>query len=150
MRRWTTGRGETCCADVVKDSRTSRKLNNERMCVKAPDSQEMSPKDNSLRPDQAIELKGIGAISSRRGYTHPRNDSRSCPKEILGCETKIGPALEVLVTERCSQYGVEIKDDSLARDGSQSWVVICRGVERLVRELCLSIALNQCGRTISH
>ena len=72
------------------------------------------------------------------------------PKEIIGCETRIGPELEVLVTERCSQYGVEIKDDSLARDGSQSWVVICRGVERLVRELCLSIALNQCGRTISH
>ena len=32
-------------------------------------------------------------------------------------------------------YGVEIKIDSLERDGMESWVVISRGIERYVTEL---------------
>ena len=85
----------------------------------------------------AMELKGHGAISPCREFTHSRDDDKSYPKGITGNGTRIGPALDVLVTEQCNRYGIEMRIDSLVQDGSQSWVVISRGVERQVTELSL-------------
>ena len=42
--------------------------------------------------------------------------------------------LEVLVTKHFDRYGFEIKIDSMMNDGTQSWVVISRGVEKYVTE----------------
>ena len=54
---------------------------------------------------------------------------------VIGNKTRIGPVLEVLIKVQFGRYGIEIKIDSLAGDGSKSWVVISRGVERFVTEL---------------
>ena len=48
--------------------------------------------------------------------------------------TKIGPTLEVTVTYH-QGYGIEIRIDSLQNDGSQSWVVIRRGMNKYVTEM---------------
>ena len=81
----------------------------------------------------AMELKGHDAISPCREYTHSRDDDKSYPKGITGN----GARVDVLVTEQCNRYGIEMRIESLVQDGSQSWVVISRGVERQVTELSL-------------
>ena len=50
-------------------------------------------------------------------------------------DTKIGQVLEVKVTHHSYQHGIEIKIDSMQNDGSQSWIVISRGVTKDVTEL---------------
>ena len=42
--------------------------------------------------------------------------------------TKIGPVLEVMVTKHFDRYGIEIKIDSVKKDGTQSWMVISRWI----------------------
>ena len=83
----------------------------------------------------AVALEGLGIRSLCRDYSHPRDASYL--KGVIGRNTKIGTAMGVLVTNQFDRYGVEIKIDSLANDGSQSWVVISRGVERYVTEIFL-------------
>ena len=46
-----------------------------------------------------MELKGHDAISPCREYTHSRDDDKSYLEGITGNGTRIGPALDVLVTE---------------------------------------------------
>ena len=41
---------------------------------------------------------------------------------------KMGPVLESKVTHHLYHCGIEIKIDSLQSDGSQSWIVINRGI----------------------
>ena len=48
---------------------------------------------------------------------------------------KIGPILEVKGTHHLYQNGVEINFDSVQNDGSQSWIVISRGMNKYVNEL---------------
>ena len=66
----------------------------------------------------AIELKGHGAMSPCREYTLSRDDDKSYPKGITGNRTRIGPALNVLVTEQRNRYGIEMRIDSLVQNGS--------------------------------
>ena len=41
------------------------------------------------------------------------------------------------VSEQYHRYGVEIKNGSMMNDGTESWVVITRGLTRYVTELAL-------------
>ena len=70
-----------------------------------------------------------------REYTHPRDHPAGCPKGSNAVNTRFGPALDAVVTKKRDMYGVEIKIDSMKRAGSESRVVICRGIERHVTEL---------------
>ena len=51
--------------------------------------------------------------------------------------------LDVQVTCRLYQYGIEIKNDYLKNDGSQSWIVISRGMNKYVNDL-----LEENGKSI--
>lgn len=57
-----------------------------------------------------------------------------------GNNTKIGPVIKVLVTKHYGRYGVEIQINSLANDGTHSWIALSRSVERYVTELALDCA----------
>ena len=46
----------------------------------------------------------------------------------------------MLVTTQNGRYGIEVKIDSLAKDGSTPWVVSSRGVERKVTEVSMACA----------
>ena len=67
----------------------------------------------------AIEPQGQGAISSCREYTHPLDDSRSYPTGITGSDTRIGPALFLLVAEQCP---IRSKDKSWSV--SERWITV--------------------------
>ena len=82
-------------------------------------------------------LKGYGVTSSCREYTHPRNDDRAYPKGFMNNDTKIGPLFVLPVTKHFGRYRIETKIVSMMDDGTQSWVVINRGVEEYVTELAL-------------
>ena len=50
-------------------------------------------------------------------------------------DIKIGPIVEVKVTIYLERYGNEVKIDSTQNDGTQSWTVIFRGMNKYVTEL---------------
>ena len=47
----------------------------------------------------------------------------------------IGPVLEVQVANNLERYRIEIRIDSMQNDGTQSWIVISRGIDKYVTEL---------------
>ena len=57
------------------------------------------------------------------------------PKDGFKESTRIGSVLEVIATNHLGCYGVEIKIDSLHGHGSQSWVGICREMNKYVTEV---------------
>ena len=77
---------------------------------------------------------GFGNAGACREYTLLRSDENSTPKGWIRGNTKIGPVLEVKVTHHSYQCGIEIRVGSLKNDGSQSWIVICRGMNKYVDE----------------
>ena len=81
-----------------------------------------------------VHLEGYGPTSSCREYTYPRNDDRSQPKGFFRSNTKIGLELEGFVTKYFDRSGIESKIGSMQDDGTQSWMVVSRGVDK-----CLSI-----------
>ena len=82
-----------------------------------------------------IELAGFGFAGSCREYTSSRDDKRSKPRRWIRENTKIGPVLEVTVTSYLERYGIQVKIDSMPNDGTQSWIVISRGIKKYVTEL---------------
>ena len=82
-----------------------------------------------------IALAGFGCAGSCREYKSPRDDERSKPKGWIRWNTKIDPVLEVEVTNFLERYEIEVKIDSMQNDGSQSWIVISRGINRYVTDL---------------
>ena len=84
-----------------------------------------------------VQLSMFGNTSACREYTLPRDHLDSYPKGVIGINAKIGPALGVVVTKRYELYGIEVKIDSLKKDGTKSWVVISRSIVRYVTELAL-------------
>ena len=78
----------------------------------------------------------MGITNPCRAYIHTREEFKSYPECVVGIKTRIGP-LALLVTTHVGRYGIEDKTDSLARDGSNSWDVINRGVDRYVTELSM-------------
>ena len=84
-------------------------------------------------------LKGYRLTCSCREYTHSRQDERALLKRKINFDTKIGTVLEVLVTKHVDRYGIDLRIDSVMSDGTQSLVVISRGVEKCVTELALDL-----------
>ena len=68
----------------------------------------------------------------------PRSDGRCQPKGFIRGNTNIGPVLEVPVTKHFDRYGTEINIGSMMTDGTQSWVVINRDIDKYVTELALA------------
>ena len=64
-----------------------------------------------------------------RTHTHPRDHLDACANGLFGVSTKFDPAVDVSVIRRYDVYGVEIKISSMKRDGTESCVVITRGIE---------------------
>ena len=58
--------------------------------------------------------------------------------------TKCGLVLDVIVTKRYDMYGVEIKINSMKRDGTESWVVISRGTELFLTDLAPDYVDSMC------
>ena len=81
------------------------------------------------------QLAGLRCAGSCREYTSPRDDEGSEAKAWTRGGTKIGTVLEVKVTNHKERYGKEIKIDSKQNDGTQSWTVISRGINKYVTEL---------------
>ena len=77
-----------------------------------------------------MDLTRFGYAGSCREYTFPRSDERSTPKGWIRGNTKISSVLEVKVTCHLYQHGIEIKVDSMKNDGSQSWLVISRRLNK--------------------
>ena len=82
-----------------------------------------------------IQLAGFGCASSCRESTFPRDDRRSKLIGLVRRNTRIEPVLEVKGTNHLERNGVEIKIDSMQKDGTQSWIVISRSVNKHVTEL---------------
>ena len=59
----------------------------------------------------AIELRGFGVAISCREYIHPRDEAPRYPKGVIGDNTEIDLALNVLVTKKHNRYGVELNID---------------------------------------
>ena len=82
-----------------------------------------------------IHLAGFCCTSSCPEKTFPRDDERSKSREAMRGNTRIGPVLEVKVTEHLDRYGIEIKIDSMKKDKTQSWIVISSSVLKRIRNL---------------
>ena len=70
-----------------------------------------------------------------REYTLPRDEKSSDPKVWIRGNTKIGPVLEVTTSYLQGKYGVEIRNESVNKDNSHSWVRISHGFIKLVTDL---------------
>ena len=68
-------------------------------------------------------------------HTLPRDDEDAVPLKWIRGHPNIGPVLEVKVTYPLYPYGIELRFESLKKDGSQSWIVICRGRNKYVDKL---------------
>ena len=64
-----------------------------------------------------------------------RDDDRSKPKGWIRENTRVGQVLDVKVTNYLERYGIEVKIDSTQNDGSQTWIVFSRGMDKYVTEL---------------
>ena len=82
-----------------------------------------------------VEMAKLGCPGPCREYTLPGDSDLSRPKGWIRGNTEIGPALEVTVTYHRGRYGIEIRIDSMQNDGSQSWVVISRGMNKYVTRM---------------
>ena len=70
-----------------------------------------------------------------REYTLPRDEKSSDPKVWIQGNTKIGPVLEVTTSYLQGKHGVEIRNESVNKDNSHSWVRISHGLNKLVTDL---------------
>ena len=82
-----------------------------------------------------VEKEKLGCLGPCRDYTLPRYYDLSRPKGRIRGNTRTGPALEVTVTYHQGLYGIEIRIGSMQNEGSQSWVVIRRGMNTHVTEM---------------
>ena len=70
-----------------------------------------------------------------REYTLPRDEETSEPQGWIRGNITIGPVLEVSTCCLQRKYGVEIKNKSVNKDKSHSWVRISHGLNKLVTNL---------------
>ena len=70
-----------------------------------------------------------------REYIMPRDEEASEPKGKIRGTTQIGPVLEVATCCLHGKYGVEIRNMSINKDNSHSWVRISHGLNKLVTNL---------------
>ena len=69
-----------------------------------------------------------------REYTFPRDDQASQPKGWIRGNTRIGPILEVTTSFQHNKFGVEVRNQSVNEDNSQSWVRISYGTIKYVND----------------
>ena len=67
-----------------------------------------------------------------REYTLPRSDESSQPKGWIQGNTRIGPVLEITTSYLYGKHGIEIRNWSLRKDNSHSWVRISHGSNKFV------------------
>ena len=70
-----------------------------------------------------------------REFTLPRDEKSTDPKGWIRGNTKIGPLLGVTTSYMQGKYGVEIRNESVNKDNSHSWVRISHGLNKLVTDL---------------
>ena len=70
-----------------------------------------------------------------REITLPRDEKSTDPKGWIRGNTKIGPVLGVTTSYMQGKYGVEIRNESVNKDNSHSWVRISHGLNKLVTDL---------------
>ena len=70
-----------------------------------------------------------------REYTLPRDEETSEPKGWIRGNIKIEPVLEVTTCCLQGKYGVEIRNVSISKDNSHSWVRISHGLNKMVTNL---------------
>ena len=68
-------------------------------------------------------------------YTSPRDEKSSDPKGWIRGIPKIWPVLEVTTSCLQSEYGVEIRIESVNKDNSHSWIRISHDLNKLVTDL---------------
>ena len=76
-------------------------------------------------------------------YKLPRDEDSSTPKGWIRGNTKIGPVLEVVTTYYQGKPGIEIGIESLSNDGSQSWIIISKGLNKFVRYLTDKVRIHE-------
>ena len=81
---------------------------------------------NYLDSDMLVHAEKITSL---------RDDERSTPKGWIRGHTKIDRVLEIKLACHLYQYGIEIKNDSIENDGSHSWTVISRELNKYANEL---------------
>ena len=69
-----------------------------------------------------------------REYTLPRDEGSSQPTGWIQGNTKIGPVMEVTTSYLHGKHGVEIRNMSLSRDNTDSWVRISHGSNKFVMD----------------
>ena len=70
-----------------------------------------------------------------REYTLSREEAASQPKGLIHGNTKIGPVLEVATNYLHGKHGIEVRNMSLNRDNTHSWVRTSHGSNKFVMNL---------------
>ena len=96
-----------------------------------------------LSPEDSDEAELAKMDGSCRGYTLPRDDQLSKSKRMDWWSTKIGPVLQVTVSDHQSRYRIEIRINSLFGDGSHSCIMIENGLNKHVTEMSEEIQKNR-------
>ena len=126
--------------EIVQDERTFANLPDHLQLIKLcsnvgiTKTVAMGQYFTTLDDAELETLEGRERGSSRE-YTFPRDDPLS---EVKGCirgNTKIGPALQVVVAHHQGRYGIEIMIQSLLNDGTCSWVMIVNEINKYVTEM---------------
>ena len=123
---------ETACVLIFQILKNWRKRSNSRRHVDLWDFLRRVSIGMHCKTIHDVDEGFEGSTVACREHTMPREDPRS---EIIG-HTKIGPVLHVKTTCCLDIFGIEIQIPSTSGDGSKSWVVMSRGSNRYVEELC--------------
>ena len=126
---------ETCCVVTTKDSKIFQKTFEWVKLVKMLVFWERFPVENILWQFMTRNWQDSDVLvhAEKKRHVETMKDPRR--KDGFRGNTNIGPVLEVKVTHHLYQYGIEIKVDSMQNDGSQSWIVISRGLNKYVNDL---------------
>ena len=81
------------------------------------------------------ELLGGDGYAGSREYTLPRSDESSTPKGWIRGGTKIGPVFQFTTNYHQGKPGIQIRIESLSKNGSPSCVRISGGLNVFVRDL---------------
>ena len=83
-----------------------------------------------------VHVVGQGSTSWCREYMYFRSDNRSQPKEYIRSDNKnMSGIWQSRLPKPCDRHGMERKIDSMQKDGTQSWMVLNRGVDKYVTNL---------------
>ena len=95
----------------------------------------MSLQDSSVFTMHDIHLAGYMAV---RGHVENHR--------ILEMITDLTRILEVKITRQFDHHGIEIKIDSLQKDGTQSWIVITRSIDQNKKPILHKEASSSTGK----